>query len=240
MGKARALAIIIVAVTGSLILAVLGWRVLKSTATHIDVARAAYPVKGIDLSAHNGLVDFAGVAADSVDFVYLKATEGETFRDPFFILNHTRAKAAGLKVGAYHFFRFDCEGWRQGCHLVRTIDGMHLDLPVAIDVEETGNPDVFQTDEIVRNLRAMADYLRASGYRVVIYTNKNGFRRFFRDRFDDVPLWICSFTDPPIHGNWTLWQHSHHGKVKGVEHDVDIDTFNGSRDDFLSWLVKTQ
>lgn len=240
MNKARVLAITIIAATGMLILTVFGMRILRGSVTHIDVSRAVHPVKGIDLSAHNGLVNFAEVAADSVEFVYLKATEGETFRDPLFILNYAKARDEGLRVGAYHFFRFDCEGWRQSYNLLQTIEGLHLDLPIAIDVEENGNPDAIQTDEIVRNLRSMVDYLCASGHRVVIYTNKNGFRRFIRGRFDDVPLWLCSFTDPPIHGQWTLWQHSHRGHVKGVGGPVDLDTFNGSRDDFILWLSETQ
>lgn len=240
--KAGTIAVIIVSVTALLIAAVMVRRMMLYGDRHIDVSRARYPVKGIDISSHNGYIDFEAVAADSVDFVYIKASEGETFRDPKFADNYEAARRAGLIVGAYHFFRFDCEGWRQGRNLLSATDGAALRLPLAIDVEEWGNPDIRQTDAIVQNLRTMVDYLRACGHRVIIYTNKNGYRRLVRDRFGDVGLWLCSFSGEPSYGRgavWTLWQHSHRAAVRGINGDVDLNTFNGTREQFLTWLVST-
>src|SRR5690349_7236247 len=64
---------------------------------------------GVDVSAHQGTIDWPTVAADGVSAAYLKATEGATFRDPAFAHNWQQARAAGLQVGAYHFFTL-CRG----------------------------------------------------------------------------------------------------------------------------------
>ncbi|MDE6309419.1 MAG: hypothetical protein K2L81_04415, partial [Muribaculaceae bacterium] len=77
------------------------------------------PVNGIDISSHNGKIDFEAVRADSIDFVIIKATEGSTFKDPAFHTNHTNALKAGLKVGAYHFFRFETNGQQQALNLIK-------------------------------------------------------------------------------------------------------------------------
>lgn len=201
--------------------------ILRGRAT-VDIDNTVFPVRGIDISAHNGDVDFDLVAESGIDFVYLKASEGASWRDRRFEDNYRRARAANIPVGAYHFFRFDVEGWRQSVNVLRAINGRHLDLPVAIDVEEWGNPGGHSTERIVTEIRSMIELLRQAGREVIIYTNKNGYYRFVRGHFDDCRLWICGFTDPPLRdrGRWTLWQYSHEGEVKGIDTPVDINTFN--------------
>lgn len=237
---ARRIATAIVTATGILV-AVFGvGRVLHRQEPHVDVDRALYPVVGVDLSAHNGAVDFDSVAAAGVDFVYLKATEGVSFRDSAFATNCRRAHSAGLPVGAYHFFRFDCDGRRQAMNLLAATDSMPLRLPVAIDIEEWGNHAEVATDVIIGRLQAMEAMLRGAGCRVVIYTNKNGYWRFVHPAFDDAQdapdLWICSFTNPPMaHARWHIWQHSHLSHVPGIAGQVDLNTFNGTHADFRRW-----
>ena len=72
-----------------------------------------YPVVGIDVSNHNGRIDFDKVKADGVSFVYLKASEGKSYTDPSFKKNYTSVLKAGMKVGAYHFFRKKTDGVMQ-------------------------------------------------------------------------------------------------------------------------------
>lgn len=231
--RARIIAIAIIAVTGIAVLATGAARMLKPRPDHVDPDRERYPIAGIDISAHNGFIDFGRVAADSISFVYIKASEGTTFRDANFEDNFDRARRAGLKVGAYHFFRFDSEGWRQGANLLRALGHRTPDMPLAIDVEEWRNHSGGVTGEIILQLQAMVDYLRAAGHHVIIYTNKGGHRRFIRGHFDDTGLWVCSFTDPPIsRADWLLWQHSHSGRVDGVAGPVDLNTFCG---DSAAW-----
>ena len=236
MNKAKYIALTIIAFTGILILTVTVARMLRHREAHIEVSRDLYPVKGIDISSHNGSIDFAKVVSDTVDFVYIKASEGENFRDSLFYRNYTGACRNGLAVGAYHFFRFDREGWRQGHNFLATVRNLRLDLPLAIDVEEWGNASSFDTDDVVRQLHDMIDYLNEYGKKVIIYTNRDGYNRFIRFRFDGIPVWISSFSPRPLDAEWKLWQHSHKGKIKGIDGDTDIDTYNGDRQSWKEWL----
>lgn len=237
---ARAVAVGIVALTAVLAVGVALWRVVQPREPHVELDRGRYPICGLDLSAHNGSPDFDSIAASGVDFVYLKASEGVSHRDPAFVRNYLAARRAGLAVGAYHFFRFDCDGRRQALNFMEATKGCQFDLPVAIDVEESGNPPGFVTETVIGRLEAMVAHLHAAGFKVIIYTNKNGDARFVRDVFDhpgDPELWICSFTDPPLaHRDWKLWQHSHRSRVPGIKGNVDLNTFNGDSAQWQSWL----
>lgn len=237
MNRARLLAIMLITLTAAAIFAVAFLRIGETRRLHVEPDREAYPIVGVDLSAHNGNIDFERVAADGISFAILKASEGTSFRDPKFADNYKNARNAGIKVGAYHFFRFDSDGYLQGRNFLEVVDSLDMDLPLVIDLEEANNPDGIDTDSIVRSLRGMIIALEAQQRKVVIYTNKRGLSRFIRDRFDEMPVWVCSFTDPPIPSdNWILWQHSHEGNVDGVEGSVDLNTFNGDRSQWMRWL----
>ena len=206
----------------------------------VDVDALEYPVRGLDLSAHNGNIDFDLLARDSIDFVMLKATEGTTFKDPKFHFNYMEARRAGIKaVGAYHFFRFDTDGEMQAINFLNSIRGKTLDMPVVIDLEEWTNPKQLDTEEIVGRIKTMIKILERNDFNVMFYTNKDGYRRFIQNRFDDYPLWICSFTNPPLDkndGKWVIWQYTHWGWSEACTTNVDINTFNGSREEWLTWL----
>lgn len=200
-----------------------------------EPSEAAYPIRGIDLSAHNGAVDFDLLPAQGIDFVYQKATEGTDFTDRYFLDNARRALLSGIPCGAYHFFRFDSDGELQALNFHNALRGRAFTLPPAIDIEEWGNPDGHDTAKIVERLRRMLQTLERLGYRPVLYTNKDGYYRFVRGNFDNYPLWICSFTDPPLEGartRWAIWQYSHRGRLEGVEGTVDLNVFNGDEESF--------
>lgn len=185
-----------------------------------------YPVRGIDVSAHNGDIDFERVAASGeVDFVMLKATEGTNFKDSRFVDNYRKAVRAGLKVGVYHFFRFDTDSELQAINLLHSLRNRRVDFPVVIDIEEWGNPDGLATSKIVASLRSVIEIVESAGYPVMLYTNKDGYQRFIKGNFDDYPLWICSFTDLPVDCLWMMWQYSHRGRVDGIDGNVDLDVF---------------
>lgn len=199
--------------------------------------RSRFEVVGIDVSAHNGDIDFRRVAADGISFVIIKATEGGTFKDKKFVDNLREARKAGLKVGAYHFFRFDTPGYMQGLNFLNSLQSRKLDLPLVIDIEEWANPNSQPTPIILNRLSEMIDHLESHGHRVMLYTNKNGFARFVRGRLEGYPLWICSLVDEPQEINWTLWQGTHNGRVKGIDHPVDINAFRGTASEWEEFIA---
>ncbi|MDE5969037.1 MAG: hypothetical protein K2G64_08030 [Muribaculaceae bacterium] len=220
---------VMLAIGGVLMLLAVGEvyrRTAENRPTEFRPDPEVYTVKGIDVSAHQGEVDFERVAADGVDFVILKATEGTDFKDSRFIDNYREARRAGLKVGAYHFFRFDTDGRMQAINLLHSVRNRRLDFPVIIDVEEWGNPDAIDTAEIIGRLRSLLRHLQINGIEAMIYTNKDGYERFIRDNFAEFPLWIATMTDPEPELGWALWQYSHKGTVDGVEGKVDLNTVN--------------
>lgn len=236
--SARYWAIAIIGFTALLIAGAVGMHVFKPLHPHIEPDRSRYPLCGADFSAHNGPVDFQRLADESeLTFVYLKATEGADFRDSLFMRHYHSARNAGLHTGAYHFFRFDKDGEAQALNIIATLDTLDLDLPLAIDVEEWGNPAQVPTELIVERIKTLRAYLSARGIPSIIYTNKNGYARFVRHHIPEAEIWICSFTSPPVGSavNWRLWQHSHLGRLPGVKGRVDLNTFNGSRSDYESW-----
>lgn len=216
----------------------MAWIHFRTAPPYVDHEK--FPVAGIDISAHNGDVNLRRAADDGVEFVWIKASEGVTFKDKKFSSNHTKAGLAGLKRGAYHFFRFDKDGVEQAINLLNAIGDRPLELGVAIDVESFSNPenidDVIVTDRITE----MVDYLNLRGLAPTLYCNKSDYYRFLADSFPGNSLWICSFSDNPVAADWKFWQYNHKGKVNGIRGDVDLNVFGGSRDEWYNFISSQQ
>ena len=194
---------------------------------------------GIDVSRYQGKIDWQTVKTDkNVGYVYLKATEGASLVDVTYRYNLDEARKAGLKVGAYHFFRKNGNGTLQAANFLDAVAGKMLDLPLAIDVEDWGNEDA-ESEAVVRtNLQEMVTALQNRGCRVMIYTNKDGHRSYIRDQFSHLDLWLCTFKHPrKVSGyDWTMLQYSHWGNVAGVDGEVDLNVFNGDSLQWEAWL----
>ncbi|MDE5921007.1 MAG: hypothetical protein K2G82_05265, partial [Paramuribaculum sp.] len=156
------------------------------------------------------------------------------FKDAAFVGNLNAARRAGLKVGAYHFFRFDSSGYLQALNLLHSVRGRHIDLPLVIDIEEWTNPVNRSTDQTVGRIKEMAEELRAEGYRVMLYTNKDGYSRYVEGRLGHYPLWICSFTPLDDDTDWTMWQYTHRGTLKGIDRLIDLNVYRGTREQWDS------
>jgi lysozyme len=197
--------------------------------------RSIYPQRGIDISHHNGEIDFEQLkeADADVSFIYIKATEGTDFIDPEFITNSRKAVASGVPTGAYHFFRYDTDGELQALNFIHALRGRHFKLPPAIDVEDWGNPDGHAKALIVERLRSLTECLVNEGYSPIIYTNIEGYHNLIKGNFDNMPLWISSFSYPPLDSDpdnklWTIWQYSHRGSVSGISSPTDLNILNPS------------
>lgn len=211
------------------VLLLAGWAIysrLFAPSPGITPDPATYTINGIDISAHNGDIDFARVYDSDISFAIIKATEGTDFKDRKFVENIRLAHQAGLRVGAYHFFRFDTDGRMQAINFMHSVRGRKLDFPLVIDVEEWGNPDAVATSEIIGRLRDMISHLEYYGHEVVIYTNKDGYDRIVKGNFDSYPLWLCSFSEIDPDVEWDMWQYSHRGRIDGISGPVDLNTLN--------------
>jgi lysozyme len=204
-------------------------------------SEADYPVRGVDVSEYQGEIDWAVLAAQGIDFAYIKATKGSSHVDPYFAQNIRGALAAGLRAGAYHFFSFDSAGLAQAENFIAAapaIDGM---LPPAIDLELYGayKLDPKPADEVWSELQDTLDALEAAyGKRPVIYVTGRAYDLYMSGR--DVPydIWIRSVFFAPRAEDWVLWQYSDKGKLDGYsgkERYIDLDVFRGSEAEFEAY-----
>lgn len=204
----------------------------------IVVNRDKYPIVGIDVSSHNGEIDFDKVKNDGYTFVIIKASEGVDHHDSKFATNYDNARAAGMKVGAYHFFRKNTDGLNQAKNFLETIGWRKLDLPLVIDVEDWSNDKHVNDDRTQKHLDAMVDNLRSRGHKVMVYTNGDGYKKYVKDGQININLWLCAFKQPDKikHIPHQIQQYSHWGHVKGIWGNVDLNVFNGSRQQWEKWL----
>lgn len=199
-----------------------------------------FSVRGIDVSNHNGHIDFDRVAASGYSFVYVKSSEGATHVDPSFRQNCKRAAQSGLKVGAYHFFRKNRDGEAQARNMLRTVGNLKLDLPLVIDIEDAQNVNTVPRSKVRQELVLMARALKRAGYRVMIYTNGNGVKDYYNSCFEDDDLWLCSLNDPArvSEKRHVIQQYSWWGDVPGVKGEVDLDVFMGNEREWERWVDK--
>lgn len=112
-------------------------------------SEAEYPVRGVDVSAYQE-IDWGTIAAQGIDFAYVKATEGSAWVDPYFAANFEGAIEAGFRVGTYHFFSFD-SAWRtQTEAFISAVPVRDVTLPSAVDLELYGSymSDPKPSDEV--------------------------------------------------------------------------------------------
>ncbi len=203
-----------------------------------------FPVRGIDVSHHQGAIDWERISQQNIRFAFIKATEGADFKDPLFSVNWEKAKNTPLRVGAYHFFRAEKSGAEQAHNFIVTVPLEAKALPPVLDVECPVAPDAATREKIRQNIAECLNILETH-YRVkpIIYATAEAYTAYLQKDFEDYPLWIRSiFASPhiPAGRNWTLWQYSNRGKLPGYtgrEKFIDLNVFNGSEAEFSQFAL---
>ena len=185
-------------------------------------------MRGIDVSHHQGEIDWKRVAGAGIRFAYLKASEGRDLRDPRFRHNWDAAAKAGLARGAYHFFTFCSPGREQAEHFLRVAKPSEGALTPVADVEFRGNCTRWRSLAVVREELAsfVAAVERAWGTPPILYVTPDSYERVLAGGFAAYPIWIRSLASEPArdaYGGWWIWQYSETGRVPGVAGPVDLD-----------------
>ena len=96
--------------------------------------------EGIDVSSWQGYIDYNQVKNDGIEIVYIKASQGQNYKDPYFEINYENAKLNGLKVGVYHYLtaRSITEAEREAEFFSSIISEKQIDCKLAIDFEDFG------------------------------------------------------------------------------------------------------
>jgi lysozyme len=189
-----------------------------------------YPIRGIDVSHHQGPIDWVRVRTSGQSFAFIKATEGADFRDVRFSENWREARAQGLVTGAYHFFTFCSPGVAQAENFLGIAPVDIGALPLAVDVEFTGNCVGWESvDEIRRELRAFVESVRSRvGQPPLLYTTEEVRVELIPDELHGHPYWLRSlWGEPSGAAHLQFWQYSDTGRVPGVTGEVDLNVFIG-------------
>ena len=195
-----------------------------------------YPVRGIDVSHHQGAIDWRQVAGAGIDFAYMKATEGGDFSDRRFAENWQAAKDAGVRRGAYHFFTFCRPGADQAAHFIATVPRDPDALPPAVDLEFGGNcPEASGRLDVEKELPAFLERVEAHyGRKALLYATPEYYKAHMAGTEIANPLWLRSLVFEPDynHHPWTVWQYHNRGTVAGIAGPVDRNVFAGSVESF--------
>jgi lysozyme len=196
-----------------------------------------FDVRGLDLSHHNGKILYEGL--DTLDFVFLKATEGTTHIDRDFETHYKGFKNKGIALGVYHFFRFDTDGKEQANHFLNRIKGHTFQVPLIVDVEHENNPKVSREKVIQRLKEFMQTIKKKTGQKPIIYTNGDGYSDFVEKEFDDHTLWLSSTNAwRPAMMECTFWQFNINADLMEITHRADLNVFRGSREEWEGYLKK--
>ena len=186
--------------------------------------------RGIDISEFQGEIDFEEVRRSGIEAVYIRVGAGE-YTDEYFAENYERAKAAGLKIGFYHYVtaRSVEEGRRQARFFASLAAGREPDMRLAMDFEYFGSLSVSQINAISE---AYLDELTALTRReAVIYSDLSNARNVFsRALAKKYPLWAAQYgaDEPSANGKWREWvgfQYTDEGRVGGIYGNVDHNIF---------------
>lgn len=186
--------------------------------------------RGIDISEFQGEIDFEEVRRSGIEAVYIRVGAGE-YTDEYFAENYERAKAAGLKIGFYHYVtaRSVDEGRRQARFFASLAAGREPDMRLAMDFEYFGSLSVSQINAISE---AYLDELTALTRReAVIYSDLSNARNVFsRALAEKYPLWAAQYgaDEPSANGKWREWvgfQYTDEGRVGGIYGNVDRNIF---------------
>ena len=205
-----------------------------------------YDIHGIDISHHQGKIDWAKLRNAMIDktyirFVMVKATEGGDYVDEYFHENFKEAKEAGFIRGAYHFYSTLSPAREQAYFFLDNVKLESGDLPPVLDVEgkPEGMPDADFQVEILTWLHIVEDRYHT---KPIIYTNHKFKLKYLSDqRFDDYPYWIAHYYVPEVQykGKWKFWQFTDIGLLPGIDGYVDLDIYSGSAYDLQKLTIKS-
>ena len=198
-----------------------------------------YDVRGVDVSRHQGAIDWSALADDNTTFAFIKATEGGDWVDPLFERNWREADQAGVIRGAYHFYTLCRTGADQAQNFIETVPVESGMLPPAIDLEFGGNCSARPSVEDFReDLDVFVGMVTLHyGTRPIVYTNPRFYEKYLDDEPPDVIWWLqAPVVQPWGEPEWTFWQYFPAAK-DGVSGRVDRNAFRGNRAELSTLLL---
>lgn len=188
---------------------------------------------GIDVSVHQGVIDWQKVADAGVEFAILRigyrgSTVGELYQDEQFEYNFKHAKNAGIQIGVYFFSQAVTaeEATEEAEYVCSLLEGRTIDLPVYFDWELLdGRAENISQIPLTDCAVAFCDEMQAQGYRAGVYFNKSfGYDYFDLTKLQNYDLWLAEYNDvPTFRYHFDCLQYTDSAHIDGIESPVDLD-----------------
>ncbi len=218
-----------------------------------------YPIRGVDVSAHQGNIQWEILSKQNIHFAFIKATEGSGWVDKKFRYNFDSSIKNGICAGAYHFFSFDSSGEKQAQNFINNVPKIpnykrSCILPPVVDLEFYGNKasNPPSKDSIYKELDILLNKLEKHyNKKPIIYTTISFYKEYLSNRYTQYPLWIRSIFFAPDSAfaklfdmyfdknQWFFWQYNPKGILNGYkdgEKFIDFNVFNGGYEEFKDFL----
>ena len=203
-----------------------------------------YPgaLQGIDVSSHQGEIDWQRVKAAGIDFAILQIgyrgySAGKLNKDSRFETNLAEARAAGVRVGVY-FYSQACseeEALEEADFVLQELDGRSLDLPVFYDWEEVtdGRTVGMATSAVGDYALAFCRRITAGGEKAGVYFNqKYGYDIMHLEALTDYMFWLAEYRSyQSFDSAVAIWQYTGQGHVDGIDIQVDRDLMYGPEEE---------
>lgn len=190
-------------------------------------------VLGIDVSKHNGNINWTEVKNSGVSFVIIRcgyrgSSTGALIEDPKFKANVQGATAAGLKVGIYFFTQAvnQIEAVEEASMTVSLIKNYKISYPVFLDVEASGGrADGLDTGTRTQIVNAYCQTIQNSGYTAGVYANKTWLNSKLNvGSLGGYKIWLAQYAAAPTYnGRYDMWQYSSTGKIGGISGNTDLN-----------------
>jgi len=188
---------------------------------------------GIDVSAHQGRINWAQVAASGVDFAIIRCgfrgqSVGAIYEDAYFKTNVAGATANGIKVGIYFYSTAvnENEALEEAAWVVKKISTYRITYPVVYDFEDFGAYRCSGVGgaQATSNALTFLNFVRSNGYEPMMYANKSDITsRMSRGSFN-CKFWLAHYTSQTDYkGSFNMWQYTSRGSVPGISGNVDMD-----------------
>ena len=192
-------------------------------------------LKGIDISYHNGEIDFSKVKSQ-VDFIIIRSGYGTKTTDSKevkFDIYHEEAKKNSIPVGTYWYCYATTteEALLEAKTFLNKVKGKKFEYPIFYDIEE--RKILNQGKENVSKIaKTFLEEVEKNGYLVGIYSSASFLENLFDDEIKEkyiiwVAQWGKNIDKPKYNGRWDIWQYSSKGHIDGVQSQfVDLDFSN--------------
>ncbi len=197
------------------------------------VVTATSPILGMDVSSHQGRVDW-DKAANQIDFAILRCGYGRDRRnqdDTQWYNNADACTRLGIPFGAYIYSHATTEeaARSEAYHTLRLVDGYDPSLPIYLDLEDDKILQVCTPEQILKHATIFCDIISAAGYTPGIYANTTWWEKYLTSpQYDLWERWVAQYSSKLNYNRpYNAWQFTDSGKINGVEGKVDLNYWYG-------------